>query len=361
MKKVFSIAVLVSTVIIVWSCNKEKDTVTPATTVYVDLPAKTDVYYNSLSINMGLPPDSLNRIATLGRVLFYDTRLSMNNGVACASCHKQELGFADNAQFSRGFEGKLTGRNSPGINGLFPSGFLFWDGREQVLNNLIMRPISNHVEMGMDDLTELPARLSKLSYYAPLFKKAFGSEEVTLDKVSMAVSTFVRAIGGISLTKPFINDTAGMSALQIKGKLLFDTVYNCGSCHIGGGNGGYGGSSELLDIGLDAVYTDKGRGAISGQKMDMGKFKVPGLTNVAVTAPYMHDGRYKSLNEVLEHYSHNISNSPNLSERLRDKQGQARRMNITESDKKAIIAFLGTLTDHNTNSDPKFANPFKVK
>lgn len=361
MKKVFSICILVGSVALVWSCNKTKDTAKPTGTFYVDLPAKTDVYYTQNSITMGMDPDSLNRIATLGRVLFYDTRLSVNNGVACASCHKQDIGFADNAKFSRGFEGRLTGRNSPGFNGLFPSGFLFWDGREQVLDNLIMRPISNHVEMGIDDLNELPARLSKVSYYPALFKKAYGDEGVTLERISIAVSSFVRAVGTISLVKPNIIDTFGMSSLQIRGKALFDTVYNCGACHQGGFGGGYGGSSEILDIGLDATYTDKGRGAVTGMSADMGKFKVPNLTNVALTAPYMHDGRYQTLDEVLEHYSHNISSSPNLSERLRKSDGTPMRMNITESDKKAIIAFLGTLTDASTNTDPKFSNPFKVK
>lgn len=361
MKKLIIIATLVVSGITIYSCNKEKkDTLT--TTAYLDLPAVNYEYFepNPTSPLVG-NADSLNRVATLGRVLFYDTRLSVNNAVSCGSCHKQEHGFADNVALSRGFEGRLTGRNSPGLNGLGSHGTFFWDGRERVLANLIMRPVSNHVEMGIEDLNAVPAKLSELSYYKKLFNDAYHDENITLERISNAVACFVQSIGKAPMTKaiPLGNDLSKLSELQIRGKALFDTVYDCGSCHRG--FGGYGGGGMMVDIGLDNTYTDKGLGAISGVKEQMGTFKVPGLTNVAVTAPYMHDGRYKSLDEVLEHYSHGIVNSPNLNELLKDKSGEPLRMNITEGDKKAIIAFLGSLTDYETNTDVKFSNPFKAK
>lgn len=367
MKKLIPITVIVAAGFVLYSCNKkEKDTLT--TSSYLDLPGTNHVYFD----NKGASPsfkDSVNSTATLGRVLFYDSHLSLNNAVSCASCHKQEIGFADNVAFSRGFEGRLTSRNSPGINGISANSLLFWDGRERVLENLIMRPISNHVEMGIDDLNTLPGKLEALSYYKPLFKAAFKDERITLERISKAVSCFIQSINASSSTKPMSSGSTfrPLTSLEKDGKALFDTVYNCGNCHAA--SNGYSGGGGFMDIGLDEVYTDKGLGAITGNKLDMGTFKIPNLTNVALTAPYMHDGRYRTLEEVLEHYSHGIGNSPNLTPLLRNRNPNVPddagtgvlRMNIKEADKKAIIAFLGSLTDYKTNTDEKFSNPFKVK
>lgn len=361
MKKLFIVSALVISGITIYSCNKDSEKDTLTTTAYLDLPAQTAVYFDQTGVHPARN-DSMNRVATLGRVLFYDSHLSLNNAVSCGSCHRQELGFADNVAFSRGFEGRLTGRNSPGFNGLNSGGVLFWDGRERILSNLIMRPVSNHVEMGIEDLNILTGKLGELSYYKKLFKDAYYDETITLERISNAVACFIEAVGHMPITKIMLGtnpSTSELSSLQLRGKLLFDTVYDCGSCHLS--NGGYGGSGRIADIGLDATYVDKGLGAVTGRSQDMGVFKVPSLTNVALTAPYMHDGRYGTLDEVLEHYSHGINNTPNLSFHLRDNAGNPMRLEITEGDKKAIIAFLGSLTDHKTNTDAKFSNPFKVK
>ncbi|MES2704553.1 MAG: cytochrome c peroxidase [Bacteroidota bacterium] len=364
MKKTFSILAIVAMAAVVYSCTKSHDT-PGTTTVYLDLPASPYKYFtNSGGGGMGFTTqDSLNRRATLGRVLFYDTHLSINNTISCGSCHKQEAGFADNVALSRGFEGRLTGRNSPGINNLATFGSFFWDGREQSLKNLIMRPVSNHVEMGIDDLGALPAKLAALPYYSALFTSAFGDADVTLDRIGTSVALFLNSIGNDASKGGIVmggGSTRPLSAEEERGKELFDTKYNCRSCHNGGFNG-YGGGQTFVDIGLDAGYTDRGMGVISGQASDIGRFKVPNLTNVALTAPYMHDGRYKTLGEVVEHYSHGINNSPNLDTLLKDANGMPRQMDISESEKVAIIAFLGSLTDFETLTDAKFANPFKVK
>jgi cytochrome c peroxidase len=152
---------------------------------------------------------------------------------------------------------------------------------------------------------------------------------------------------------------ADFTAEELEGLSLFNTKYPCASCH--NQSGGYMGGNSFRDIGLNADYTDLGRGAVTGQVTDNGKFKTPSLHNVALSAPYMHDGRFKTLEEVLDHYSHGIQATPNLDPFLLDNGGTVLKMNITEHDKKALIAFLNTFTDYKMVTDPKFSNPFKAQ
>ena len=363
MKKSIAILSIVALVAVVYSCKK-----TPAVTggtAYLDLPAAPYNYFDS-----SFSGNTNNNIATLGRVLFYDSHLSINNAISCGSCHKQALGFADNVAFSTGYQGMLTKRNSIAINNVSQQASFFWDGRETNIQNLAFRPLTNHVEMGIEDYNALATKLAALPYYNQLFVNAFGDNQITSDRISQSIALFMEAItsGNTRLDQYEAGNISVLTAQEIEGKSLFDTKYNCGSCHNNGGgifvNNGYngGGGTTFLDIGLTTSYTDLGRGIITGNGTDNGTFKVPNLRNVALTAPYMHDGRYKTLNDVLEHYSHGIMNSPNLDPRLTDAvTHQAKSMNITESDKQAIIAFLGTLTDYHMVTDPKFSNPFKVK
>ena len=355
---------------------------------YLDLPA-IRYQYNNFS-------DTSNAVSTLGRVLFYDPNLSLNNTIACASCHKQTAGFADNQKLSRGFEGRLTTRNSLPIQNLstfgpmmdfvssssssfFGQTHLFWDGREQVLEKLVLQPIGNHIEMGVADAKSLSKKLSALPYYAALFNDAYGSPEVTTEGVSTAISTFVRGIVTTNtrfdrfnqtrfMLQPLEGDKSEvppqtiMNSLEIEGMLLFQEKYDCNSCHGVQSASGYifiGGT--FANIGLDANYSDPGLQNVTGNAADAGKFKIPSLRNVAYTAPYMHDGRFETLDEVLEHYSEGIADHPNLDAKLRDDTGHARSMNISEHERKAIIAFIRTLSDESVLTDPRFSNPFKVK
>jgi len=365
MKKFFLLFTLVAVVIVAYSCKKEP-AASSRKTVYLDLPGTTYSYYTNGG-NIGTA--TLNNIATLGRVLFYDGHLSVNNATACASCHKQEAAFSDNVAFSRGFENRLTGRNSMPIENMgSPTGgggtssILFWDGREQKLQNLVARPVSNHVEMGMD-FNALPAKLGELSYYPDLFQKAYGTAEITPDKISEAVTYFMQSITtSSSRFDDYQNKKVELTAQEMQGFNLFNTTYGCNRCHSITINNNYYSSAVFADIGLDQYYTDLGRGAISGYAGDQGRFRTPNLRNVAISAPYMHDGRFQTLDQVLEHYSHNIANSPNLDRILYDTTtNHARQMNITPQDKQAIVAFLNTLTDYNMITDPKFSNPFKLK
>lgn len=304
-------------------------------------------------------------LPTLGRVLFYDRQLSLNNSVSCGSCHVQALAFADNQKVSRGFEDRLTTRNSMPIQNL-TTGFegfpiaLFWDGRETDLRTMVMKPIVNHVEMGIPELDVLADKLSTVPYYEDLFTKAFQSPEITPDKIAIALSSFVQSIQSVN-TKfdRSLQGAESLSALENVGKQLFNETYDCNQCHQIQDPHGYIMAGTFANIGLDEAYSDNGLEQVTGNASDNGKFKIPSLRNVALTGPYMHDGRFESLEEVLEHYSIGIEDNPNLDLRLRSQSGQPMTFNIPETDKQAIIAFLNTLTDQEMISDPRFSNPFK--
>ncbi|MBA3829052.1 MAG: hypothetical protein H0X33_08960 [Taibaiella sp.] len=376
MKKSAVIALLAALAVGMYSCSKSSDS-TPAT-VSVVLPQTVHQYYADNTNN-------INEKATVGRVLFYDGHLSLNNAISCGSCHKQALAFADNVSLSTGYENRLTKRNSMPIQDLVASSgphpfekgmltsagggsFLFWDGRENNVQNLIARPITNHVEMGISDMSVLPAKLSALPYYSKLFTDAYGTSEITKDKISECIAYFISSIktGNSRYELSVIRKTV-LTAQEQEGMLLFQNKFMCNSCHnsisfdtsSGGMNNGYT-SMDFMDNGLDDSYTDMGQGTITGNATDNGKFKAPKLHNIALTAPYMHDGRYKTLDEVLEHYSHNIRNTPNLDIRLRDQANQPRNMNMTNDEKQAIIAFLNTLTDTKMITETSFSNPFRA-
>jgi cytochrome c peroxidase len=300
-----------------------------------------------------------DNVPTLGRVLFYDRQLSVNNSVSCSSCHKQNLAFADNVAFSTGFENRLTARNSMPIQNLgsFFGEALFWDGREQMLTSMVLRPVVNHVEMGITDLDALAAKLSNVPYYRDLFLNAYGSETVTREKIADALANFLTQIRSTNTRL----DMGQLNALEISGQQLFTSKYDCNSCHQVESPHGYIMAGTFANIGLDPVYTDDGLQRVSNSSTDAGKFKIPSLRNVALTAPYMHDGRFNTLEEVIDHYSTGITAHPNLDPRLRQPDGAPVAFNISESEKKAIVAFLNSLTDYTMISDPKLSNPFKSR
>jgi cytochrome c peroxidase len=329
----------------------------PISTTTLSLP---EVPY-SYNTNVG------DNIPTLGRVLFYDKQLSVNNSVSCGSCHKQELAFADNVAFSQGFDNLPTKRNSMpiqnlGIIGSFDApSVLFWDGRESDLESMVLRPIVNHVEMGINDIDKLADKLSTVPYYKKLFKDAYGSESIDRSKIANALSVFLTTINSVN-TKFDKSKSDGeiLSALEKKGHVLFSQTYNCNGCHFVDDPHGYIFAGTFANIGLDVVYADEGLKNVTGNDEDAGKFKIPSLRNVAFTAPYMHDGRFKTLEEVIDHYSSNINGNPNLDPRLQ-RNGVPMEMEIPEEDKAAIVAFLQTLSDPSVLTDPKFSNPFSAR
>jgi len=308
--------------------------------------------------------------ATLGRVLFYDKKLSLNNTVSCASCHHQEKAFADGLQFSTGFEGRVTTRNSMAIVNPILQNNLFWDSRSKTIHDLSLQPVQNHIEMGMEDLNRLVSKLENTEYYKPLFKKAFGTNEINPTNISKALSQFVASIttSRSRFDAGSINNFNNFSELEKMGMELFNSdKAKCSSCH-GGGNmsaldgpndpyGGGGSFSAVQDlrgatnIGLDIVYKDNGLGN--------GKFKIPSLRNIELTGPYMHDGRFKTLEEVVNHYTNGIKPHQHLDVKFTDGKGNVKPLNLNSIEKKAIIAFLKTLTDQEMTKDPKWSNPFR--
>ncbi len=321
--------------------------------------------------------------ATLGRVLFYDRALSQNNSISCGSCHKQQFGFADNKASSTGFELKKTKRNSMAIANVATQDAYFWDLRVQSLEKQVLMPVSNHIEMGMEDSTMLPKKLAQLNYYPELFTKAFGSSEITTERISKALAQFLRSMVTVN-SKWDLARTSNLSNYSEQeklGKKLFDES-GCNSCH----------SNEDLrpswnssaNIGLDMVYADSGIAALPGLSNSamVGSFQIPSLRNIALTAPYMHDGRFSTLGEVIDHYSHGIQPNKYLDWHLIENgngpffgEGDGivfdpgsvngeivpKQFNFSNTEKDALIAFLKTLTDETLVNDPKFSDPFVKK
>ena len=296
--------------------------------------------------------------ATLGRVLFYDQNLSANNAVSCASCHSQDNGFSDPDQFSTGFAGAHTDRNSMGLANAryYDNGAFFWDERAATLEDQVLQPIQSTVEMGLT-LDEMLIKLNQLDYYPDLFTAAFGSSEITSERVSLALAQFVRSM--VSYQSKYDEGVpqnfANFTAEEEQGRLLFDEL-GCDRCHdtdlfIG---------DEARNIGLDTTTTDEGLGLVTGNNADDGKFKVTSLRNVALTGPYMHDGRFATLEEVIDFYSTGIQDHPNLDDRLERNNGLPRRFNLTDAEKAALVAFLDTLTDEMFVTDEKFSDPFEL-
>ena len=304
--------------------------------------------------------------ATLGRVLFYDKILSSNNTISCSSCHLQENGFSDPDQFSSGFEGGLTGRNSMGISNAmyYENGHFFWDERASTLEEQVLMPIQDEVEMGLT-LTKLVSKVEVQPYYPVLFEQVYGNDEVTPDKISKALAQFVRSIisyqskydmGRAQVNNPD-QDFPNYSDLENLGKnIFFGGRGDCAQCHTSDLFVG----DEARNNGLDAVLTDLGLGAVTGNSNDNGKFKVGSLRNIELTSPYMHDGRFETLEEVVEHYDSGVQASTTLDNRLEQRNSNnPRRLNLTNQEKEALVAFMKTLTDLELVSDEKFSSPFK--
>lgn len=324
--------------------------------------------------------------ATLGRVLFYDVRLSGDNSVSCGTCHRQENGFAAPERLSIGIHGQPTERHSMALANarFYTSGRFFWDERAATLEDQVLVPIQSTVEMG-STIPELERELAGVDFYPPLFEAAFGSPEVTGERISKALSQFVRSMvsyrskfdraleaataGGESTGRrgmmgmrgrggPPLQDFGGvLTEEEERGLRLFAHLpmdmgrsRGCDQCHQT--------VAQVMDRprnnGLDASSEeDAGAGA--------GRFKAPSLRNIAVRAPYMHDGRFETLREVVEFYNSGVQPHPDLDPVLRTRDGGARRLGLGEADIDALVAFLETLTDEAFLTDPRFADPFPAR
>ena len=299
--------------------------------------------------------------AKLGRILFYDKRLSLNQTVSCSSCHHQAHGFSDSDQFSKGFQGGLTDRNSMGLSNSrwYQRQSFFWDERAASLEIQVLQPIQNAVEMGMT-LPALEARLGAEPFYVDLFTQVFGTPGVTSDRISKALAQFVRSIISVgsrydaALASNFIIG-ASWSQSEERGRQLFNAPGSCSACHR---TDNFVPDINIFNNGLEFPYVDRGKGAITGVAADDGKFKVGSLRNIELTAPYMHDGRFATLEAVVDFYSTQVVDNPNLSPPLRAPGGGVRRPNFSAQQKADLVNFMKSLTDTSLATNPKYSDPF---
>jgi len=294
-------------------------------------------------------PMSDERIA-LGKLLYFDPRLSKDNTVSCASCHNPFHGFADPHPRSAGIGGKLGGRNSPTvINRLFSSE-QFWDGRAKDLEEQAHGPLINPVEMGMPSHDVVVQHVKAVKGYAPWFKKAFGDDQISMKRIAQAIAAYERTV--VSGNSPYDRYQAGdkdaMSASAVRGLALFNGKANCKACHTG-----FNFTDETyqnIGVGMHAPKPDAGRFEQTKKEEDRGKFKTPTLRNIAQTAPYMHDGSEHTLLEVVEFYNKGGIPNPQLSKEIKP-------LNLTDQEKQDLVACLESLTGEVNNTAPPESLP----
>ena len=307
-----------------------------------------------------------DELATLGRVLFYEKQLSANGMIACAGCHLQANGFSDPNQFSIGFQGVTTSRNSMGLanSKYYERGHFFWDERANTLEDQVLEPIQSVVEMGLT-LEQAESNVIGQAYYSYLFEQAFGDSTVTSERMSQALSQFVRSM--ISYQSKYDTGVASnfinFSATENRGRDLFNSARtNCATCHVNNRNNGNEAilqPDRTFNNGLDAalINDDNGVGDLVNTQNQNGRFKVGSLRNIELTAPYMHDGRFATLLDVVEHYNSGVQDHPNLDNRLQ-RNGDPIQMNLSDQQKQDLVAFMLTLTDDTFITDEKFSDPF---
>ncbi len=304
----------------------------------------------------------------LGRHLFYDPILSLDSTISCSSCHLQEAAFTDNKAVSEGVMGLEGTRSAMAIMNLgFVTAGLFWDGRSPTLEDQALQPVTNPVEM-RNDWETVEQRLRKHPDYPVMFRKAFGisdSGDITRDLVVKALAQFERTLltANSKFDRKFLyNDpTVEFTDSEYRGfEMFFDFPGSalpdaqCFHCH----NAPLFGNNDFFNNGIEEVATlndfpDLGRGEITGKTFDNGKFRAPTLRNLVFTAPYMHDGRFETLEEVIDQYSDHVHFADNLDENL------SFPINLSESQKQDLINFLYTLTDSSIVLDERFSNPFE--
>ncbi len=320
-----------------------------------------------------------DEVAVLGRVLFYDKKLSTNNTIACASCHKQELGFTDDAIVSEGVNG-VTGRHSMRlINSRYTEeSRYFWDERATSLEDQSTQPIKDHAEMGFSgvngapDFNDLITKLSALDYYQVLFTEAFGSETVTEDRIKTAISQFVRSIQsydsdydvGRALVEESVDDFPTFTEKQNRGKRLFLTPpqFNAQGQRTGGGLG-CGGCHRAPEYDIDPQSRNNGVISVanSEQEIDLTNTKSPAIRDIMdsrgrLHAPLMHTGSFTTFQQVLDHYN-NITLNSNLDRRLMP-GGRGQQLMLTDEERDAVEIFVRTLTGSSVYTDPKWSDPF---
>tara|TARA_R110000787_G_scaffold45993_9_gene111946 strand:+ start:6140 stop:7165 length:1026 start_codon:yes stop_codon:yes gene_type:complete len=293
----------------------------------------------------------------LGKKLFFDKKLSGNNTQSCASCHDPQNSFTDDTRFSDGVDGAFGIRNSmPLFNLAWNFGERFaWDGKELGLERQALEPVKNPIEMH-SDWTDVAAKLQQDSEYPTLFLQAFGTSSIDSIFITKAIAQFERIlISGNSKFDQHLAGNATLTLQELNGFNVFmdETKGDCFHCH-GSDNNPLWTDNDFHNNGLDVVFTDLGLGDVTGDPNDNGKFRSPSLRNLAFTAPYMHDGRFASLEEVINFYSEGLQISSTI-DPLMKKVNQG-GVQLTPQDKADLKAFLLSLTDNEFVSNPNFHN-----
>ncbi len=295
--------------------------------------------------------------AALGRFLFYDPILSRDSSLSCASCHKQAAAFSDAPlSFSKGVHGENMARNTP------PLFNLVWDGRALSIEEQVFHPVRAHEEMDLE-WKLATKRIQESLFYRPLFQAAFGNNEIDSVLIAKAIAQFERTlISNNSKYDKVLRDEAYFTADEYAGFVLLNEMdqADCLHCHTTDADA-LGTTGQFSNNGLDSIwdamnYQDKGLGSTTGNPKDNGKFKIPSLRNVALTAPYMHDGRFKTLEEVVAFYNNGVHRSANIDNKMNSARNGG--VHLSAEKQRQIVAFLHTLTDSTFINNPEFGNPF---
>jgi cytochrome c peroxidase len=337
--------VLLGAIFLFFSC--QKSSVDPVT----ETGNSTTFFYVPQNFTAPVYDVSKNPITndgfSLGKTLFNDPLLSRDNTISCAECHNQAYAFTHHGHpLSHGIDGKVGIRNALPIQNVAWQKEFFWDGGVNDLDLFPIRPIENPVEMD-EKVDNVLVKLRKTSHYPGLFKRAFGSEEINQIRFLKALSQYMNSLisANSKYDKVIRNEGQVFTADEKDGYDLF--LNKCANCHKGENFTDLSYRNNGLPI--DPKLNDKGRFRITNREIDLYTFKVPNLRNVEASAPYMHDGRFGSLEEVLNHYSNGIVQSATLDPLLKN------GMSLSTDEKRKIILFLKTLTDNQFLTDPKFS------
>ncbi len=287
----------------------------------------------------------------LGKKLFYDGRLSSTGVISCGFCHIQEFSFTHHTHIvSHGVNGALGTRNAQGLQNLIFMKEFNWDGSVPHLDAQPIVPITTEVEMN-ESITNVLEKLKADPQYVEDFEKAFDNGEIDTENMLKALSQFMMMMvsADTKYDRVMRNEGSTFNTEEQQGKTLFDT--KCASCH----SGVLFTDQSFRNNGLpiDPQYNDIGRKRVTGQDNDLYKFKVPTLRNIAITFPYMHDGRFSTLKDVLDHYDNGVANTENIDPLFVNENGLG--IPLTENEKDLIISFLNTLTDDNFILDSRFS------
>jgi len=353
----------------VWACQHEVMTSGP-TPFVLDIPNNFPP--------MAIPEDNPLTVegVELGRHLFYEELLSGDNSISCASCHSPAVAFSDDGnQFSVGIDGIAGKRNSMALMNLGWDNFYFWDGRAATLEDQILQPVTDPIEMH-DTWQNVSTELEQVPMYQRMFLEAFETTDIDSLLVAKAIAQFLRTmISGNSRfdqaqrfeTSLTLDEQLALGQLwDVEAGSILDTTIVNGQVFVGAGGAdcfhchpttnGLLTDGQLHNNGLDSVFTDLGAGGFNGLASDMGRFKTPTLKNIALTAPYMHDGRFNTLEEVIDHYNNGGHFSSTVDPFMKFTDPNS-TMDLSQAKKDQLLALLNSFTDWDFVNNPDFQDP----